>query len=75
VKAKEECGGTFQIYFAFSAASGTGMEKGDQLGCDKNKKAAPPWMAAENLLASFFYFISVCSEMGSPPHMRGELRR
>jgi hypothetical protein len=41
----------------------------------KIKKAAPPWMAAENLLASFFYLISVCSEMGTPPHIRGELRR
>jgi hypothetical protein len=37
----------------------------------RNKKAAPPWMAAENLLASFFYFISVYGEMGSPPHMVG----
>ncbi len=38
------------------------------------KKAAPPWMAAENLLASFFYFISVSAQMGNPPHTRGESR-
>jgi hypothetical protein len=40
----------------------------------RKKKAAPPWMAAENLLASFFYFISVTAEMGIPPHMGGELK-
>jgi hypothetical protein len=31
-------------------------------------------MAAENLLASFFYFISSIAQMGNPPHTRGELR-
>jgi len=31
-------------------------------------------MAAENLLASFYYFISVTAEMGNPPHIGGELK-
>jgi hypothetical protein len=47
---------------------------GSQACRSPKKKAAPPWMAAENLLASFFYFISVFAEMGIPPHMGGELK-